>query len=194
MPFRVRYRTKPIKSSYLSDGTLAYLAGLEAKTVVWIAKGFEDAHLSALRWLNEHTGESFAFFAVRVGAVRIGNSPLAPIFEVLERPNGWDRQVQDMVQGELSERGKFRRDFWAHVSKRYPGEAPLGRASSNVYHRVEEAGRRVSQYVARGGVGVFFPRERGESYEERSSAVELSVKWLQEETKDAEIPKTADRS
>ena len=121
--------------------------------------------------------------------MRIGNSPLAPIFEVLERPNGWDRQVQDMVQyGELSERGNFRRDFWAHVSKPHPGEAPLGRASSNVYHRVEEVGRRVSQYVARDGVGVFFPRERGESYEERSAAVELSVKWLQEETKDAEIP------
>ena len=65
---------------------LAYLAGLEAKTVVWVAKGFDEAHLSALRWLNEHTAESFAFFAVRVRVVRIGDSPLAPVFEVLEPP------------------------------------------------------------------------------------------------------------
>ena len=125
----------------------------------WIAKGFDEAHLSALRWLNEHTGESFAFFAVRIRVVRIGDSPLAPVFEVLERPNDWDRRVQDTVQyGELTELGKFRRDFWAHVSKRHPGEAPAGYARSNVYHRVEEAGRRVCQYVAADSVGVYFTR------------------------------------
>ena len=32
---------------------LAYLAGLEAQIVVWVAK--DEAHLSAVRWLNEHT-------------------------------------------------------------------------------------------------------------------------------------------
>lgn len=31
---------------------LAYLAGLEARIVVWVAAQFEDAHLSALRWLK----------------------------------------------------------------------------------------------------------------------------------------------
>ena len=45
---------------------LAYLAGLEAKLVVWIAKGFRDEHLSAIRWLNEHTVDPFAFFAVKI--------------------------------------------------------------------------------------------------------------------------------
>ena len=119
---------------------LAYLAGLEAKTVVWVAKGFDEAHLSALRWLNEHTAESFAFFAVRVRVVRIGDSPLAPVFEVLERPNDWDRRVQDTAQTrELTKLGQFRRDFWAHVSKRHPGEAPPGCARSNVYGSVEGA-------------------------------------------------------
>ena len=166
---------------------LAYLAGLEAKAVVWVAKGFDEPHLSALRWLNEHTGESFAFFAVRVRVVRIGDSPLAPVFEVLERPNDWDRRVQETVQhGELSELGQFRRDFWAHVSKRHEGEAPAGWARSNVYHRVEEAGRRVCQYVAVHGVGVYFTRER-ESEEEYLAAVAPSVKWLRDETKGAEM-------
>ena len=73
---------------------LAYLAGLEAKIVVWIAKGFKDEHLSAIRWLNEHTVAPFAFFAVQVGVVQIADSQLAPVFEVLERPNDWNRQVQ----------------------------------------------------------------------------------------------------
>ena len=31
---------------------------LDAKIVVWIAKGFRDEHLSAIRWLNEHISSS----------------------------------------------------------------------------------------------------------------------------------------
>ena len=70
---------------------LTYLAGLEAQTVIWIAREFQGPHLSAIRWLNSHTVDPFAFFAVKVRAVRIGDAPapVAPLFEVLERPNDW---------------------------------------------------------------------------------------------------------
>ena len=63
---------------------LTYLAGLEAKTIIWIAREFDDAHRSAVNWLNEHTTDPFAFFAVRLKVVRIGDSPLAPVFEIVE--------------------------------------------------------------------------------------------------------------
>ena len=56
---------------------LAYLAGLEAKIVVWIAKEFDEQHRSAIRWLNDHTDDPLAFFAVRIRVVQIGKSPLA---------------------------------------------------------------------------------------------------------------------
>lgn len=72
---------------------LTYLAGLKAKTVIWIAPEFRTPHLSAIRWLNERTIEGFSFFAIRVRVVRIGDSPVAPIFEVVEQPNDWDRAV-----------------------------------------------------------------------------------------------------
>lgn len=98
-------------------------------------------------------------------------------------------KVQDTARPrELTELGRFRRDFWAHVAKRHPDEAPPGWAHSNVYHLVEIADRRVSQYVARHGVGVFFPRHRRESAWARAAAVRASVKWLREETADEEIP------
>jgi hypothetical protein len=45
---------------------LTYLPGLDAKAVVWIATRFRGAHLSAIKWLNEHTPEDFDFFAVRL--------------------------------------------------------------------------------------------------------------------------------
>ena len=31
---------------------------------------------------------------VRLRVVQIGSSPLAPIFEVVEKPNNWDRQIR----------------------------------------------------------------------------------------------------
>ena len=117
---------------------LAYLAGLEAKTVVWVAKGFDEAHLSALRWLNEHTAESFAFFAVRVRVVRIGDSPLAPVFEVLERPNDWDRRVQDTAQTrELTKLGQFRCVF------RRKWNTDFGRSGTSISEEVEHRFREV---------------------------------------------------
>jgi hypothetical protein len=62
---------------------MTYVAGLEAQTVIWIAPSFREPHLSAIRWLNEHTADGFAFFAIKARVVRIGDSPFAPIFEVV---------------------------------------------------------------------------------------------------------------
>ena len=106
-----------------------------------------------------------------------------------ERANKMDGLVADPVvqPPKLTRLGRFRRDFWAHVSRRHPGEAPPGWASGNVYRRVDAAGRRVSQYVARDGVGVFFRREPGESAAARTAAVRSSVKWLRAEIKDAQM-------
>lgn len=152
---------------------LAYLAGLDARIVVWIARGFDEAHLSAIRWLNDHTVDPYAFFAVRVRVVRIGNSPLAPIFEILERPSNWDRSVRETATlGGLSDLGQFRRDFWAHVAKKHPGEVRPGFAGSNVNHHVKEAGLRISLYVAVHGVGVFLGGTRGESEEALRSRID----------------------
>ena len=143
--------------------------------------------MSALRWLNEHTANSFAFFAVRIRVVRIGDSPLAPVFEVLERPNNLVRQIQEQGR-ELGGLSQFRREFWTHVLKRHPGEAPPGWAASNIRHRPEGADRPFSKYIAQNGVGLFFPRKPGESNEERAAAIASTVERLRQETKDPAIP------
>ena len=83
---------------------ITYLAGLEAQTVVWIAPAFREPHLSAIRWLNEHTADGFSFFAVKARVVRIGDSPFAPIFEVVLKPDRWQRRLK-------SEAGTQRFDF-----------------------------------------------------------------------------------
>ena len=100
---------------------LTYLAGLEAQTIIWIASRFTKAHLSAVRWLNDHTSDEFAFFAIQVKVVRIGNSSLVPLFEALERPNEWDRQVRAMQEAAtLSGHSKLRHDFWVSLPTALP--------------------------------------------------------------------------
>ena len=98
---------------------LAYLAGLEAKVVVWVASSFREELLAAIRWLNHHTPQSIAFFAVQVRVVRIGDSLPVPVFDVLERPNEWERAVQSKADKENGNEFKHvRREFWQHYNER----------------------------------------------------------------------------
>jgi adenine-specific DNA-methyltransferase len=102
---------KPSDHGHLGQ-IMTYLAGLSAHTIIWIAPYFREPHLSAIRWLNEHTEEPFAFFAVKLRVVRIENSPLVPLFEVIERPNHWDRQVQETArQADVPIHGDIRLGF-----------------------------------------------------------------------------------
>ena len=99
-------------------------------------------------------------------------------------PNEWERKIQRTSrQGGLSKTGQFRQEFWAHVEQRNPGTVWSGLAASNVRHRIEESGRQVSQYVSTGGVGIYYPRERGESESERNETLAPAVAVLREELK-----------
>lgn len=117
---------------------MTYLAGLKATTVVWIATGFRDAHLSALKWLNDHTVAPYAFFAVKLRVVRIGDSQPAPIFDVVARPDNWERQVQKVVEertGERSESAERRRSFWTRYLELYPEDGEIGIRPSGAIHQ-----------------------------------------------------------
>lgn len=148
---------------------LTYLAGLDARTVVWIASSFTSAHLSALRWLNDHTSDQFAFFAVQVKVVQIADSPMAPVFEIRERPSEWEIYVRSVSTEPLSDVAQFRRDFWAFYSERHPDDLDLkpGFRNSNVYHLVDDLNVWISQYLAPSSrrVGMYIIGQDGESVE-----------------------------
>ena len=147
---------------------LTYLSGLDAEIVIWIATEFRDPHLSAVNWLNEHTSDRFAFFAIRLRVVRIGDSPPAPVFDVLVRPNEWDREMQQIVRRNTGEASRFaaaRRGFWRHYLRRHPDDEKLGAqltaSSSNWLVPPQNIGLVISIYKAKNGVGVFFRGPRG---------------------------------
>lgn len=93
---------------------LTYAAGLEAVTIVWIAQKFTDEHRAALDWLNEHTDEHINFFGLEMELWRIGDSPVAPKFNVVCQPNDWSRTVKTKAaQGwESSDLNKLQLRFW----------------------------------------------------------------------------------
>jgi hypothetical protein len=70
---------------------MTYAAGLDAVTIVWIAERFTDEHRAALDWLNEITGEKVGFFGLEIELWRIGDSAVAPKFNVVCRPNDWTK-------------------------------------------------------------------------------------------------------
>lgn len=72
---------------------LTYAAGLKAVTIIWIANPFTDEHRAALDWLNDITDDRFNFFGLEIELWRIGNSPMAPKFNVICKPNDWARNV-----------------------------------------------------------------------------------------------------
>lgn len=160
---------------------LAYMAGLDAHIVIWVATSFRDAHRAAIRWLNEHTADPFAFFAAQLGVVQIGNSQLAPVFDIIERPNEWGRRVQEAGQARgTSALAQFRREFWAHYTARVgdtPGLRP-GYAGSNVWQRIDGIGVTLVQYLARGSVGVYLIGDWGKAVDEARARIEPHVEAL----------------
>lgn len=93
---------------------LTYAAGLEATTIVWVAATFREEHRAALDWLNEISAEDFRFFGLEVELWRIADSPAAPKFNIISKPNAWSRDVRETAReaGELSENRVLQREYW----------------------------------------------------------------------------------
>ena len=95
---------------------LTYASGLEAVTIVWIAARFTEEHRSTLDWLNRITDESFRFFGLEVELWRIGDSPAAPKFNIVSKPNDWSQSVAQAARAiddsELSETRVAQRAYW----------------------------------------------------------------------------------
>lgn len=84
----IENQIKPTDHTHLGQ-LLTYAAGLDTATIVWISERFRDEHRAALDWLNEITSQQFNFFGIEVELLRIGNSDIAPRFNMVSKPNDW---------------------------------------------------------------------------------------------------------
>ena len=88
---------------------LTYLAALDAKAAVWIVARPRPEHVKAITWLNESS--STPFYLIQVEAIRIGESPPAPLFTRIVGPSVESRAA-GVTKKNLSERYEIRQRFW----------------------------------------------------------------------------------
>lgn len=96
--------------------TLTYLVGSEAKITIWIVEEAREEHSRVFEWLNDNTPEAIGFFLLTIKAIKIGDSQVAPLFEIVVQPNKWAKQ-QKMCVSERNETeiGKQRNQFFEEL-------------------------------------------------------------------------------
>ncbi len=96
---------------------LTYAAGLDAVTIIWIAEKFTEEHRAAIDWLNRITDKDFNFFGIEIQLIKIGDSDaVAPIFNIIAKPNGWSKDVRNSSQNTSDKPTKgqsVKYEFWS---------------------------------------------------------------------------------
>lgn len=103
---------------------LTYAAGLDARTIIWIAEEFREEHRAAIDFLNRATTEEFAFFGVQIELYRIGSSPMAPDFSVIAKPNDWTKRTQTAKHatgGDEKETQRLWKEYWSALIEKAHG-------------------------------------------------------------------------
>lgn len=93
---------------------ITYASGYDARTIIWIVKDVREEHRQAVDWLNEHTDEELEFYLLRIELWQIGDSPYAPKFEMISKPNDWTKAVRSSTDSsELTETKVKQLEFWS---------------------------------------------------------------------------------
>ncbi|MCD4733925.1 DUF4268 domain-containing protein, partial [bacterium] len=96
---------------------ITYLANIdEARIAIWITPWPRAEHITAINWLNEATDGDF--YLVKLEAVRIGDSPPAPIMTLVVEPSEEVRSVREVVKKEKNEKHELRYRFWTMLKER----------------------------------------------------------------------------
>lgn len=97
---------------------MTYAAGLDAFSIIWIAKQFTDEHRAAIDWINRITDENINFFGIEIEAIKIGESLAAPAFKVVAKPNDWTRSIKKAAaDNKLSDTKLNQREYWTALKK-----------------------------------------------------------------------------
>ena len=105
---------------------ITYAAGIDARKVIWVAESFRPEHTAALQFLNEHTTEELNFFGVQIELYRIGDSPLAPKFEVVAKPSAWVKSTREQANAATvsSPTKQLQLQFWVALVAKLSAKAP----------------------------------------------------------------------
>lgn len=116
---------------------LTYAAGLNAVTIVWIAERFTEEHRATLDWLNEITDEEFNFFGLEIELWQIGDSAIAPKFNMVCKPNDWSKSItgaaKSLQTSNPTETKQRQYEYWAAFQKFAIARASLIKPTKPLY-------------------------------------------------------------
>ena len=116
---------------------ITYASGHDAKTIIWIVKEAREEHRQAIDWLNEHTDEEINIFLCRIELWKIGDSAIAPKFQIVSSPNNWTKTIKRSMNNEMSSTKMLLYNYWTKLSeeidKNYPNFNSRKPRSSNFY-------------------------------------------------------------
>ena len=101
---------------------ITYLTQIGAKAAIWIVADPRPEHISAISWLNESSSASF--YLLKLEAVRIEDSPPAPLLTMIVGPSEEIREV-GKEKKEHTERYSLRHRFWTSLLERAKEKTPL---------------------------------------------------------------------
>jgi len=153
---------------------LAYAAGVEARKIIWIAETFRPEHSAALQFLNENTTDDLSFFGVQIELWRIDDSPPAPKFEIIVKPNDWTKTGREQVRvaTSTSPTQQLQLKFWMALVARLAKNAPQIRPqkprpqlwlTTSIGHSGFELNSTANTRDARLGVELWMPDEQAKT-------------------------------
>lgn len=91
---------------------ITYLVSIGARTAIWIVSNPRTEHINAINWLNESSTANF--YLLKVEAIKIGDSPPAPLLTVIVGPSVESKEA-GKTKKELAERYLIREKFWTQL-------------------------------------------------------------------------------
>lgn len=92
---------------------ITYASGLDAEIIIWIVKSPREEHRQAIEWLNDNTDSRINFFLIQMEVWQIADSPFAPNFHVVVKPNDWAKAIKaSSSNNEVSDLKLLQHDFW----------------------------------------------------------------------------------
>ncbi|MDD3325297.1 MAG: DUF4268 domain-containing protein [Sulfurospirillaceae bacterium] len=89
---------------------ITYASGKGADVIIWVVRNAREEHKAAIEWLNIHTDENIGFFLCEIKLFKIGNSDIAPSFNVIEKPNDWAKEIKKITSSNPTQ--QLRLEYW----------------------------------------------------------------------------------
>ena len=119
---------------------ITYASGHDAKIIIWIVKEAREEHRQAIDWLNEHTDEEINIFLCKLELWKIGDSDIAPKFQIVSSPNNWTKTIKKSGAVDGNDINMLQYEYWVklneEIDKNYPmfnSRKPQGKPWHDLY-------------------------------------------------------------